>query len=132
METEPVIVTPEGDVTWQIEVDHSSYYRWLPVKDEEVEAGDVVIDATWPGFKMRKTLIDEPTTSTTGVHVPSLASENTDRVAVGLGSKPLSALLTRHLEDGAWPKHFPMDSITAIRCNDKSIEAKLNSYFLEN
>lgn len=127
----PVGAATDAPSTWQIEVDHSSYYRWIPVKDEEIAEGDLVIPATWPGFHQKRVLVDEPTTSTTGVHIASLASENTDRIAAGGSPKPLSALLTRHLEDGAWPKHFPMQSITAIRCSDPAIEAKLRSYFLE-
>lgn len=118
--------------TWQIEVDHSSSYRWVPVKNEDVVEGDIVIDSTWEGFKKKRVLVNEPTTSTTGVYVPNLHAENADRISAGGSAKSLSALLSRHLEDGPWPKHFPLDSITAIRCSEPSIEAKLRSYFLEN
>lgn len=118
--------------TWQIEVDHTAAYRWVPVKDEDITEGDVVIESTWPGFHKKRILVNEPTTSTTGVYVPNLHAENEDRVAAGGSKKSLSALLSRHLEDGPWPKHFPLDSITAIRCSEPSIEAKLRSYFLEN
>lgn len=117
--------------TWQIEIDHDAYYRWVPVKLEDVTDEMLTVDATWPGFKLQRVIIPEATTSTTGVHVESLAKENEDRAAAGLGPKPLHTLLANHLEDGPWPKHFPMESITAIRCSDPKIEAKLQSYFLD-
>lgn len=122
----------EAPSTWQIEVDHTSYYRWMPVKDEDVQEGDLVIDSEWPGFKKRRVVVAEPTTSTTGVYVPNLHAENADRAAAGLAAKPLHALLSRHLEDGPWPKHFPLDSIVGIRCSEPAVQAKLRSYFLES
>lgn len=120
-----------SDDVWQIEVDHSSHFRWMPVVEAEVAAGDITIDSTWPGFRMRRVTVPESTTSTTGVRVQGLLDENNDRAAAGLPPKALSALLTRHLEDGPWPKHFPLDSITAIRCTEPAIEARLRSYFLD-
>lgn len=128
---EPAPVAATSDEVWQIEVDHSSYYRWVPVADADVVVGDITVDATWPGFKMRRVTVADATTSTTGVRVQGLMDENVDRAAAGLPAKALPALLTRHLEDGPWPKHFPLDSITAIRCSDPAVGAKLSSYFLE-
>lgn len=115
---------------WQIEVDHSAYYRWLPVKDEDVADGMVLIEATWPGFHMYRETIDEATTSTTGVNVDALRSENADRKAAGLSARPDVSNLIRHLEDGPFPKHFPMESITGIRCNNPKIEAALKAHFV--
>lgn len=120
--------TPEPE-SWQIEIDHSAYYRWLPVKDEDIEDGMVLIEATWPGFHLYRTVVEEETTTTTGVNVPSLRSENDDREAAGLSRRSDVSNLIRHLEDGPWPKHFPMESITAVRCSDPTIETALIAHF---
>lgn len=123
--------TPEvPDEVWQIEVDHGQYYRWLPIREQDVTEGMVTIEATWPGFKMYRETINEPTTSTTAVNVPSLKEINVDREAAGLARKTHAQNLLRHLEDGPWPKHFPLESITAVRCSNPDIQAKLTSHFV--
>lgn len=161
---------PAADEIWSIEVEHSQYYRQLPVPEADLipvmEAADPpdpddpsqdnpnpnpnpdtppvqigwdyngkilpmdwVVDSTFPGYKMVRTVIDEPTTTTTSVIVSSLGLINEDRLAAGLGRKSQHANLLRHLEDGPWPKHFPLESITAIRCSHPGMEAKLLDYF---
>lgn len=128
------LVEAPADEQWVVEVDHTAYYRWLPVPERDVKAEEeergLVLDATWPGYKMRRTTITEAVTTTTTVHVPQLRKVNADRKEAGLGPRSLHANLTKHLEDGPWPKHFPLESITEIRCSNKDMAAKLTSYFV--
>lgn len=140
----PDVTGTAGPYDLVIEIDHSAYYRWLPIADGDItwsEDGNAtrtsdgspltVIDATWPGFKMYRSIINEPTTSTTRVDRASLAQINDDREAAGLARRDEAANLIRHLEDGPWPKHFPMESITAVRCDqDPAVAARLSSYFV--
>lgn len=135
-ESSPETPPPPGtanpiDEDWGIEVDHSAYYRWEPIKESDVTEGMVTIDSYWPGFKMQRVRVDEPTTTTTGVHVASLKQINEDRKAAGLAPRSHLSNLIRHLEDGPWPRHFPMDTITAIRCPaNPALEGQLRSHFV--
>ena len=122
----PAVSAPEE---WRIEVDHSSYYAWLPVKDEDSTPYMLTVDSYWPCFRMRRTTVDEPTTTTTTIDVDSLRQENTDRAALGLSTRTDIATLARHLEDGPWPRHFPAGTITAIRADNPEVEAGLRAYF---
>lgn len=130
-------MSEENPNSWYIEIDHSSYYRWMPVKvkdlnyNEDGEITDLVIDATWPGFVLRRTVVPEATTTTTSVDVKSLSETNIERAAAGLGPRSNITNLVNHLSDGPWPKHFPLESITAIRCDNAKVEARLNAHFLE-
>lgn len=143
----PVAASVATDPELRIEVDHSAYYRFVPVPDADVhtiieDGGErqelisepgvpqVVVDATWPGFKMRRITVDEPTTTVTVVHLPSLSAINDGRKTAGLGRRSHKANLTRHLEDGAWYKHFPEGTIIAVRCDDPQWDQWLNEHFL--
>jgi hypothetical protein len=118
------------DEVWQIQVEHSSYYQWLPIKEDEVTEGMVTVDSYWPGFRMHRTVVYEPTTTRTTVHVPSLKAINDDRKAAGMLPRSDLANLVQHLGDGAWPKHFPPGSITKIRCDDAVVQRVLIDNFI--
>lgn len=123
--------TAPNPLSWRIEVEHDSYYRWMPCKDDDVLPGDVTVAATWPGFKLRRTLIPEAASTSTSIDVRSLQQTNADRKAAGLGPRSDASNLCKHLEDGPWPKHFPLESITDIRCDNPKIEARLRTHFLD-
>lgn len=113
----------------RIEIDHSAFYQWVPVR--EAEAVETDIDGTIPGFKMRKVVVNVPTTTTTDVDLDGVAGWNADRVSAGLSTRPDRINLIQHLVDGPWEKHFPLSSITAIRASDPKWEKWLNDYFTE-
>jgi hypothetical protein len=113
-----------------ITVHHSAYYDWQPRLESDVQDGDVVVDAPYPGFKMVRVLKEEPNTTVTSVHIPSLDRIDNHRVEAGVGKRGRRANLIRHLEDGAWYKHFPEGSITDITATDPKFEKWLREHFL--
>jgi hypothetical protein len=121
---------PIADEEWIIEVDHDSYYAWQPIAEEDVQPGDVVIDSYWPGFKMKRIRVDEPTTTRTTVNVPSLQRINDDRTAAGVAPRSHISNLIRHLEDGPWAAHFPVETITAIRSSHTATGESLAAHFV--
>lgn len=126
---DPTSTSTDDELT--ITIDTSAYYRWLPVKEDEVAEGDVVVDSTYPGFKMRRTIITEPDHLTTTVHLPSLRGINDDREVAGLARKPHYANLIQHLEDGPWYKMFPPGSIVGIHVDgDDEMHGKVAEHFL--
>lgn len=141
------------DPTLRIEVDHAAYYQWLPVPEvlvvddtptETDDNGDPVpvevpehmvglsntIDSTFPGHRMYRATVQTATTSTTDVHLPDLRVWQDERAAAGLDRRSVKHLLAIHLADGPWPKLFPLDSITAIRCADPAWQRALTEFFL--
>lgn len=147
------------DPELHIDIDHSAYYRWMPVTEGDltyVTAADgevnvyltadlgpddttvprplaerqIVVESTFPGFKLRRVTVEEPTTSQTTVHLPSLSQVNADRIEAGLARRSHAANLCRLLEDAGWAKQFPVESVTAIRCDDKKWAKWLNDHFL--
>lgn len=150
---------PATDPELHIDIDHSAYYRWMPTPEADLtwvtdDVGEVtvfltadlgpedttvprppaepqmVVDSTFPGFKLRRVTVEEPATSQTTVHLPSLSRINEDRKAAGVSRRSNAANLTRLLEDAGWSKQFPVESITAIRCDDKKWAKWLNDHFL--
>lgn len=140
--------TPAPREWLNIEIDHSSYYRWVPIAEGDVfddtadEAGvrpavpegktalSVTVGSTFPGFRMQRVIVQESTTSTCNVFLPDLEGWNNDREAAGLTRRPHQLNLVQHLSDGPWPKQFPLDSITAIRADDPTWENQLGSVFV--
>lgn len=133
------------DPELHIEVDHSAYYRWVPIAVADVyddRGGDLdniaegqvrwtqTQESTFPGFRLQQITVNEPTTSQTTVHLPSLSKINDDRAAAGLSRRTHSSNLIRLLEDAGWARQFPVDTITAIRCDDPKWDGWLNSHFL--
>ena len=139
---DPGTIDPRDDEL-VITAHHSSFYRWLPISEEdaraladsEVDMPDQLktklVEATFPGFKLRRTTVEEPTISTTNVHLPSLRSMNDDREAAGVARRPHHANLAQHLADGPWPRHFPLSSLTDIECDDPTWQDQLRGHFFE-
>jgi hypothetical protein len=125
----------ERDPEIVLEVDHSAYYRRVPIKNEDVtpemlaEEG-LIIDSTWPGFKLKRETVYEPTTSTTTIHLPSVQKWNDDREAAGLARRPHHVNLAIHLTDGPYSRHFPLGSITDVRCSDPEWEAQMRAHLV--
>lgn len=124
---------PVRDEEWRLVVHHDSYYQWVPCKETEVPDDAIVVDSYYEGFKMVRVRVDEPTTSVTTVHVPGLDRTDADREALGLAKRGRVNNLIRELEDGTWPKQFPVDTITKVEVieGSKSLEKKLNSHFVQ-
>lgn len=125
----------ERDPELHFEIDHSAYYRRVPIKEEDVtdemwaEEG-LITDSTWKGFKLIRETVFEPTTSQVTVHLPSVRSWNDDREAAGLVRRPHHVNLAIHVTDGPFPRHFPVGSITDVRCNDPEWEARMREHLL--
>ena len=137
----PTVEPRDEEIT--LTVEHSAYYRWMPVTDEDAaklaeSEADLpeskrtkLVVSTFPGHKLKQVLVNEPTATTTNVHLPSLRQMNGDREAAGLSRRPHHANLAQHLVDGPWPRHFPLDSITDIHCDDPKWEAWLRGHVFE-
>lgn len=112
-----------------IEIDHSQYYRWVPVPEAEADVATTV-PSTFPGMRMQRITVDEPTMSTCSVYLPDLVRWNDDRTAAGLSKRPHQLNLIQHLSDGPWPRQFPLDSITDIRADIPNWAAQLKAAFV--
>ena len=119
---------PDADPTMRIEIDHDAYYVWEPVSADEADAD--TIESSYAGISLRRAVVHTPTTSTTDVHLPGVAQWKDDRVAAGKSGRSNRINLFEHLIDGPWDRHFPIDSITAIRCTDPQWEQWLNEHFV--
>jgi hypothetical protein len=126
----------ERDPELHFEIDHSAYYRRVPIKEEDVtdemraEEG-LITDSTWKGFKLIRETVFEPTTSQVTVHLPSVQAWNDDRDAAGLARRPHHVNLAIHLTDGPFPRQFPVGSITDVRCpDDPEWEARMREHLL--
>jgi hypothetical protein len=138
---------PASTAWLNIEIDHSQYYRWVPIAeadvyDDSAEGADPApdgqtprsktVDSSFPGFRMARIVVDEPTTSTCQVNVPGVQQWNDDRAVAGLSRRTDALNLIQHLSDGPWPKQFPLDSITAIRADNPTWESQLASAFVSS
>jgi hypothetical protein len=127
----PVTDPPVPQEFWNIWIDVNAHYEWEPVKASEVTPDMVTIDSYYPGFRMNRVTVLGPHTAHTSVHIPSLHKINDDRLEAGINSRPHTSNLVRALEDGDWPRCFPLNAITDIHCPDNpELESALRAYFI--